>query len=678
VSFRRRLQGTIALTAGVAVCLASAAFVARQVWSDRARQQTEIASLAELLELQMLMPLSAGDPSGAEAVLLAFGSRPDIEAAAVYDAAGGRFAQYLREYEGGAALPTTPPSEGFEYADGSLTHTRIVARGERRLGSIYLRAAAPSLRSQLAQASAIALGVLAVCLLPAFLLGARLVRPLVEPIIALAESTARVAEGNLGATAPTITGDGEIGQLARAFARMHDDLRTTMLDLQDGSRDVSRAAHQLLGASDETQDQAGRQQRAGVAIAGAVEALLAELARVGDQLASLSGATEETAASSIEMTATAATLADAVGRVKTAIDAGVVSCEEAASAAREIDENATALGASSRSAFDELALLGASVAEVEVCAGRCLSRSEQAATAAVEGRDSVGRTMASMQEIRDGYADLERRVTSLAERSSAIGQARTIIAEVADSTRLLALNAAIISAQAGERGAAFSVVAGEIRKLAERTKSSAQEIADQLSRVREDTERATEATRHGRSLIDEGSDLARHAGGVLDQLLGIVEHSLEDSREIVSRADLQTQTLVRVEPSLASMRVSVASMCESIATHGTASRSLATSMKSIGRLTRAMTEAAAQQGTACSHVARAIEEIREHTQAVAKAAVDQRGHAESIRAELGVLERVSQANVEVSSHMRQLVSPLADRASRLDETCRRFTLDDPS
>jgi methyl-accepting chemotaxis protein len=101
-------------------------------------------------------------------------------------------------------------------------------------------------------------------------------------------------------------------------------------------------------------------------------------------------------------------------------------------------------------------------------------------------------------------------------------------------------------------------------------------------------------------------------------------------------------------------------------------------MKAIGRLTGAMTEAATQQGGACAQVARAVEDIREHTQAVAKAADDQRGHAERIRDELGVLGRVCQANVEVASHMRELVSPLAQRVEQLDEACRRFSLDAPS
>lgn len=673
MSLRRWLQGTIALTGGFAVCLASAAFVARQVWSDRDHQRNEIASLAELLEIQMLMPLAAGDSSGAEAVVLAFGSRADIEAVAVYDAEGRRFAQYLNEYDGDATLPITPPKAGAEYADGSLTHVREVRRGDRALGSIYLRATAPGLAAQIRDAGAIALGVLALCLLPTFLLGARLVRPVLASIAALAASSARVAEGDLVGAVPT-GGEGEVGQLAGAFARMQQDLRRTLLDLQAGSRDVARAAHELLAASDETQDQAGRQQRSGIGIAVAVDGLLAQLGGVGDQLESLSAATEETATSSIEMTATSASLADAVRRVKTAIDAGVDSCEQAAAAAREIEGGATSLDATSRLTFDEVSVLGASVAEVESCAGRCLSRSEQAATVATEGRDSVGRTMASMQQIRDGYADLEHSVTSLAQRSSAIDRARSIIEEVADSTRLLALNAAIISAQAGERGAAFSVVAGEIRSLAERTKSSAQEIADQLSEVRTDTDRATVAAQRGRALIDQGSELARHAGEVIDQLLGIAEHSLLDSREIVSRADAQSQTLARVEPSLASMRDAVASMCGSIASHGTASQSLAKSMKSIGRLTTAMTDAAAQQGAACGQVARAVEEIREHTQAVSKAAVDQRGLAEEIRAELGVLEHVSQANVEVSGKMRGLVSPLADRASQLDAACARFKI----
>jgi methyl-accepting chemotaxis protein len=678
LSLRRWLQIAIAVTAGFAVSLASMALVAQQVLRDRSRQEADLLALGQLLELQVVMPLASGDPSGAEVALLAFGTRPDLEAVAVYDAEGRRFAQFLQQYEGStAALPPAPPPDGVVQGDGLLEHVRAVQRGERRLGTIYLRVATPRLRTQVAQAGAIALGVLAACLLPTFLLGARLVRPLVDPITALASGAARVAAGDLGDDAP-IVAEGEVGRLARAFASMKSDLRRTLVDLQGGSRDVSRAARELLEASDSTADQAGRQQRSTLEIATAVAALLEELTRIGDQLGSLSAATEETAASSIEMTATSASLADAVRRVRTAIDASVQASEQASGAAQAIDEGAASLDSACASTFEEVSRLGASVSEIGASAGRCLMRSEQAATMALDGRDSVARTMTSMQEIGAGYADLEQSVTSLAARSSAIDRARTMIAEVADATRLLALNAAIISAQAGERGMAFGVVAGEIRSLAERTKSSAQEIADQLRQVRDDAERATLAARHGRGLIDSGSDLARHAGETMEQLLQIAERSLADSREIASRADAQAATLARVEPSLAGMRDCVASMCGSITTHGAASRSVTSGMKAIGRLTGAMTEAATQQGGACAQVARAVEDIREHTQAVAKAADDQRGHAERIRDELGVLGRVCQANVEVASHMRELVSPLAQRVEQLDEACRRFSLDAPS
>jgi len=675
VSLRRWLQGTIAATASFAVILASTALVARQVWSERQQLENDLASLAQFLEIQVLMPLSTGDPSGAEATLLAFGSRPEIEAAVVYEAGGRPFAQFLRDYERGATLPPSPPPDGTQYGAGQLAHIRGVWRGGRRLGSVYLRASAPTLHGQLVHASAIALAVLVACLVPTFVLGNRLLRQLVEPISDLVTSTTRVAEGDLGAAAP-VRGSGEIGQLAAAFGRMKAHLRRTLLDLQAGSRDVTGAAHELLLASQETTQQAGLQQRSAHEIAAAVDALLHELRGVGDQLGSLSSATEDTAASSVEMTATSATLADAVQRVKTAIDASIASSEKAASAARAIDQSAVTLDATARSAFEEVTRLGGSAAEVGASAGRCLARSEQAATVAAEGRDSVGQTIAAMQEIRSGYGELEQSVTRLAARSSAIDRARSIIAEVADATRLLALNAAIISAQAGERGAAFSVVAGEIRSLAERTASSAQEIAEQLHQVREETERAKLATAQGRQLIDQGDELARHAGGVLEQLHDIAEHSLADSREIVGRGDAQAVTLARVEPSLARMRDCVASMCSSIETHGAASGALTASMKAIGRLTGAMTEAANQQGAACSHVARAVEEIREHTQAVAKAAEDERHQAERIGSELEVLGRICQANVDVAARMRELVYPLADRAQQLDEGCRRFALGD--
>ena len=176
--------------------------------------------------------------------------------------------------------------------------------------------------------------------------------------------------------------------------------------------------------------------------------------------------------------------------------------------------------------------------------------SEVAATAkgsgvtAKEGESVVNKTIQGMNQIADVVNNSALTVFKLGESSDKIGEIVQVIQDIADQTNLLALNAAIEAARAGEQGRGFAVVADEVLKLAERTSNATKEISDMIKEIQKETDSAVNSIKQGTLEVDKGKQLTSKAGEVLvsikletDKLISIAEHVAAASEEQSSASE---------------------------------------------------------------------------------------------------------------------------------------------
>ncbi len=149
--------------------------------------------------------------------------------------------------------------------------------------------------------------------------------------------------------------------------------------------------------------------------------------------------------------------------------------------------------------------------------------SETASNAAVDGGEIIQQTIDGIYRIRDTVSSIAETITGLQERSKQIGEITTVIDDIAEQTNLLALNAAIEAARAGEQGRGFAVVADEVRKLAERTSKATQEITSRIQSIQAETTKAAEGMERGQEEVENGVSLAREAGNSLSSIVKHVE-----------------------------------------------------------------------------------------------------------------------------------------------------------
>jgi methyl-accepting chemotaxis protein len=166
-----------------------------------------------------------------------------------------------------------------------------------------------------------------------------------------------------------------------------------------------------------------------------------------------------------------------------------------------------------------IAEMSASVVEVAKKSAEVATAAENSGKEARAGGEVVSQTVTEMKAIAEQVNESAASVAMLGKKSEQIGQIIGVINDIADQTNLLALNAAIEAARAGEHGRGFAVVADEVRKLAERTTQATKEVAVSIREIQGETTTAVERIEAGTSKVNTGVELAGNAGVALEKIV---------------------------------------------------------------------------------------------------------------------------------------------------------------
>lgn len=228
------------------------------------------------------------------------------------------------------------------------------------------------------------------------------------------------------------------------------------------------------------------------------------------------------ATSAENLTKTSATIAKGTERASTQSTSVAISCEEMAATSGEIAHNC--------------------IRTVEIA-----NRATQTAHA---GSDVVNHAVMSIQRIAVKVQESAKTVESLGTRSEQIGNIVGTIEDIADQTNLLALNAAIEAARAGEQGRGFAVVADEVRALAERTTKATREIGEMIKSIQQETKSAVNAMVEGVHEVERGTEEAARSGQALEDILSQVGDVTSQINQIATAAEEQSATTNEISKSM--------------------------------------------------------------------------------------------------------------------------------
>jgi methyl-accepting chemotaxis protein len=450
------------------------------------------------------------------------------------------------------------------------------------------------------------------------LVGVYVARNVSKRINKLAVAADQMAEGDLTVEFMEESED-EVGFLSRSFRTMATNLREIVERLRDSSNSLAVSSSQLSDNSNQISSGAQEQSAATDTTSSSMEQMAASIQQIASNADSLTTNVNETSASIQQMLTSIQLVAKNTDELASSVTETSSTIEEMAASIEQVAANAREAGKSSESAVREAQDGGTAV------------------TRTIEGMSKVNEAMGGMVHVIEKLNDSSKKINSIVD----------VIDDIAEQTNLLALNAAIEAARAGEHGRGFAVVADEVRKLAERSASSAKEIVTLIQEVQKDTENAIKVTQEGSVRTKEGMDLANQAGDILKKIVqtsGVVSRMMS---EISKATDQQAK----------------------------ASEQVVKAVENMSTMTSQINMATKEQSAGSTQILKAVEMMNTMTKQVSTATNEQKKGGEQVVKAVENIAKISRSNQETSSQLGQLTGTLKVQSAEIEKIVSQFRTD---
>lgn len=332
-------------------------------------------------------------------------------------------------------------------------------------------------------------------------------RAIANPLVEITRKSALVAGGDLSQDFALARKD-ELGELAGALEQMVINLRSRISEAEQKSRE---AEEQSLKAREAMEEANIAKQKA----EQGQQAILVAAENVEQVVSRLSAATEELSA-----------------QVEESSRGSDIQRERVSGSAAAMEE------------------MNSTVIEVARSAGTASDNSERARVNAQEGAQIVRQSVDAIGTVQADTNELKLNMERLGDQAESIGTILTVISDIADQTNLLALNAAIEAARAGEAGRGFAVVADEVRKLAEKTMAATREVGEAINGVQSGTRQSIDMVERTSNNLDGATELVKKSGEALTTIVSDIVDTSDQVRAIATAAEEQSATSEEITRSL--------------------------------------------------------------------------------------------------------------------------------
>lgn len=266
------------------------------------------------------------------------------------------------------------------------------------------------------------------------------------------------------------------------------------------------------------------------------------------------------------------------------IDSANGNCEELVNVLVKTDTATEENSAHMHDALTAMEQMNMAVLDISKNAGNAALNAENMRTTALGGQNIVEQSVEAINLVQKNSEELSVEMEKLSSEAKSINQIMTVISDIADQTNLLALNAAIEAARAGEAGRGFAVVADEVRKLAEKTMNATTEVGTAIRNIQDGTSRNMDHVTRAVDSIQEATNLSQSSGDSLKEIVETTGLSADMVRAIATASEQQSASSAQIQEIVETVDTTLKDVAESITHANNAAQQLNNQLHEISQL----------------------------------------------------------------------------------------------